>query len=160
VRFWRMERATSPSLQTRAGVVRVGVAFLLAVALVSVAIRYPQVLSDLGDAASRNSALSFSDREIAGGNSVLPDQSAAYAARGRIPEDETYRVAFGPGFARGTSLTRPYAESYYLYFLMPRRQAADAPWVLCHGCDVAELGSRAEVVWEGPESVSIVRTER
>lgn len=142
------------------GVLRVGVVFLVAVTFVAVVIRYPQVVHDRGETASDNSALSFSDREIAGGNSVIPDQTAAYEARARIPEDQTYHVAFGADYTGGSPLTRPYAESFYLYFLVPRRPADDAPWIICHGCDPTEYGESAKVVWRGPEDVSIVRVER
>jgi hypothetical protein len=141
------------------GVLRVGVVFLLVVTLVAAAIRYSQSIRDLQGTASRNSALSFSDREIAGGNSVLPDQTAAYEARGLIPEDETYHVAFGPEYAGGTALTRLYAESFYLYFLMPRRPSDDPSWLICYGCDLAEYGARARVEWRGPDDVSIARIE-
>ena len=141
------------------GVLRVGVVFLIAVTLVAAAIRYSQAVRHLGEAAARNSALSYSDREIAGGNSVLPDQAAAYVARGLISKDETYHVAFGADYAGGTPLTRPFAESYYLYFLMPRRPSDDARWLICYGCDLAEYGDRAKVVWRGPDEVSIVRVE-
>jgi hypothetical protein len=150
-------RTGSRWLEWPEGALRVGVVFLVASTLVAAAVRYPRVVRDLGNDASRNSALSYSDREIAGGNSVLPDQSAAYAARALIPEDETYHVAFGPDYAQGSPLTRPYAESYYLYFLMPRRPADDASWVICHGCDTTELGKGAIVVWRGPADVSIVK---
>jgi hypothetical protein len=154
------EREPPSLLEWPAGVLRVGVVFLVGVTLVAVVIRYAQAVPDLGETASRNSALSFSDREIAGGNSVLPDQTAAYEARGLIPEDETYHVAFGPEYAAGTPLTRLYAESYYLYFLMPRRPSDDPSWLICYGCDLAEYGDRAKVVWRGPDDVSIVRIEQ
>ena len=141
------------------GVLRVGVVFLLVVTLVAAAIRYSQSVRELHETASHNSALSFSDREIAGGNSVLPDQTAAYEARGLIPEGETYHVAFGPDYAGGTALTRLYAESFYLYFLMPRRPRDDPSWLICYGCDLAEYGDRAKVEWRGPDDVSIVRLD-
>ena len=153
-------RESSWWLEWPDGALRVGVVFLVAVTVVAAATGYVQDVRDLGETASRNSALSYSDREIAGGNSVLPDQSAAYEARARIPENETYHVAFGSDYAGGSPLTRPYAESFYLEFLMPRRPADDAAWVICHGCDPAEYANSAQVVWTGPEDVSIVRVER
>ena len=51
-----------------AGIVRVGVAFLVAATVVAVTVRYPVVLRGAGNDASTNSDLSYSDREIAGGN--------------------------------------------------------------------------------------------
>jgi hypothetical protein len=152
-------REPSSWLEWPDGVLRAGVVFLVAVTAVTVGIRYSQVVRDLSGTASHNSALSFSDREIAGGNAVIPDQTAAYEARGLIPVDETYHVAFGADYAGGTPLTRPFAESFYLYFLMPRRPSDDARWLICYGCDLAEYGHRAKVVWRGPDDVSIVRVE-
>ncbi len=140
--------------------IRRGVVLLVVVATLAVVVRSPATLQDFDRDASTNSSLSFADREIAGGNSVVADQSAVYQARARIPEDGTYRVAVGPEFVGGTDLTVPFVESYYLYFLMPRRPAADAPWVICYGCDLEQYGTRAQVVWESGEGIAIVRLER
>jgi hypothetical protein len=128
----------------------VGVAAGFAVAL------YPGTVGDLGEIASSNSELSFADREIAGGNAVVVDQAAMYQARARIPADATYRVETGPLLEDATGLTRPFITDYARYFLMPRRLASDASWVLCYGCDVRALGE-GDVVWSGEEGVSIVR---
>jgi hypothetical protein len=142
-----------------AGPVRIGVVFLVGVATFAVVVRYPAVFRELGREATSNSSLSYSDREIAGGNGLVGDQTALYAARALIPEDETYHVAVG-GYKGGSDLTIPYVDSYYRYFLMPRRPAEDAPWLICYGCDLAQYGSRAEVVWEIGEDISIARTRR
>lgn len=140
-----------------AGIVRSGVAFLVAVTVVAVLVRYPAVLRQAGRDAARNSDLSYSDREIAGGNGVVADQIAVYAARGIIPESETYKVVVDPGFKGGSAQTVPFVDSYYRYFLVPRRPAEDARWLICYACDLGPYGSRAQVVWEGDEDVSIVR---
>jgi hypothetical protein len=66
------------------GLSRSAVAISVAIALVVGAVYYLKALPDLGDKASRNSSLAFDDREIAGGNSVIVDQAAAYEARGLI----------------------------------------------------------------------------
>lgn len=133
--------------------------FLVAAALVAVTAAYPGVLRQAGRDATRNSDLSYSDREIAGGNGLVADQGAAYAARALIPENDTYRVAVDPGFRGGIAETVAFVDSYYRYFLMPRRPAEDAPWVICYGCDLEPYGSRAQVVWEGDDDISIVRIE-
>lgn len=140
-----------------AGIVRSGVAFLVAVAVIAVLVRYPAVLRQAGRDAARNSDLSYSDREIAGGNGVVADQIAVYAARGIIPENATYRVVVDRGFKGGSPQTVPFVDSYYRYFLMPRRPAEDARWLICYACDLESYGSRAQVVWKGDEDVSIVR---
>jgi hypothetical protein len=146
-------------LEWPAGLVRVGVVFLVGVAVLAVVLRYPAVLRDLGRDATRNSALSYSDREIAGGNGLVDDQIALYAARALIPEEERYHVAVGADYEGGSDLTVTYVDSYYRYFLMPRRSAEDASWIICYGCDLETYGSGAEVVWESESdnAVSIVR---
>ena len=144
-------------LEWPSGLVRTGVVLLTCAVFAAVVVTYPSVLRELGDDASRNSALSYTDREIAGGNELVPDQGAAYAARALIPKDESYDVAVDPGFDGGSELTVPFVESYYRYFLLPRRPSEDAKWVICYGCDLREDGSRFEVVWDGGEGVSILR---
>ena len=147
-------------LEWPVGVVRVGVVFLVLATTVAVLLRYPSVLRELEDSASRNSALSYSDREIAGGNGLVVDQTAAYAARALIPEDDAFNVVVDPEYASGSDLTVDYVASYYRYFLMPRRLQETAPWVICYGCDLGAYGSSAEVVWKGSDDISIVKVER
>ena len=147
-------------LEWPVGAIRVGVVFLVGVAALAVVLRYPALVREVDRDASRNSALSYADREIAGGNGLVADQTALYEARGRIPEDETYHVAVSNGYEGGSDLTVPYVESYYQYFLMPRRPAEDAPWLICYACDLEQYGSRAEVVWESDEGISIARIRR
>ena len=129
----------------------------LALALTVVAIRYPKALSQLGDSASSNSSLSFEDREIAGGNSIVLDQRAAYEARARIPVTDSYRVVVGPNLRRKTDLTEGFVASWLTYFLMPRRPLDGARWVICYGCDPSTLGSRSEVRWQDDDGISIRR---
>jgi hypothetical protein len=138
------------------GLIRIGVVLLVAVAVAAVVVKFPTVLRDVGDEASRKSSQSYADREIAGGNSVVADQAAVYAARGIIPEDETYRVIVNARFTGGSELTVPHVESYYQYFLMPRRQDASPQWIICYDCDLQEYPG-SEVVWQGDEDISVVR---
>jgi len=145
------------SPNSRAGLVQLGVVALVAIAVVAVLVSYPFVLRDIGDEASTSGSLSFSDREIAGGNGIVVDQTVVYAARALIPEDESYHVAVAPDYAGGSDLTRDHVASYYRYFLMPRRPVQGAGWIVCYGCDVAEYGDRAEVLWRLDEDISIVR---
>ena len=142
---------------SRAGAAQLGVVALVATAVIAVLVSYPFVLRDIGDEASISGSLSFSDREIAGGNGIVVDQAVVYAARALIPEDESYHVAVAPDYAGGTDLTRDHVASYFRYFLMPRRPVQGAAWIVCYGCDVAEYGDGAEVLWTGDERISIVR---
>ena len=142
---------------SRTGAAQLGVVALVATAVIAVLVSYPFVLRDIGDEASTSGSLSFSDREIAGGNGIVVDQAAVYAARALISEDESYHVAVAPDYAGGSDLTRDHVASYYRYFLMPRRPVQGAGWIVCYGCDVAEYGDDAEVLWTGDEGISIVR---
>jgi hypothetical protein len=151
-------RTASWWIEWPVGLLRVGVVFLVAAAAIAVVAVYPRVLDQLGDDASRNSALSYSDREIAGGNGLVADQEAVYAARGLIPENETYKVVVGDHYAGGIDLTRTYVDSYYRYFLLPRRPAEDASWIVCYGCDLSSYGD-AKVWWHDGEGISIVQLE-
>ena len=150
-------RSLSWWLEWPNGALRIGVIFLVAVTVVAVLVAYPTRVRDADRAASENSSLSFADRDVAGGNALVADQAAVYEARGRIPEDASYHVAVGADYDRGSDLTVSFVDSFYRYFLMPRRQTEDAPWVICYGCDLDVYGPRAKVVWESPESISIVR---
>ena len=139
------------------GAIRVAVVFLVGVTLGAVVLEYPSVLRDAGRDASRNSSLSYADREIAGGNGLVADQLAVYEAKGRIPVGETYHVVVSPSYVHGSSETVEHVAGYYRYFLLPRRPAEDARWIVCYGCDTASYGARAEVVWEGDDEISIMR---
>jgi hypothetical protein len=135
-----------------------GVIVILCVALTLsvVGIRYVKALSQLGDTASTNSSLSFDDRELAGGNSVVVDQRAAYEARALIPVNSSYRIAVGPGLRGATKLTEEHIGGWLRYFLMPRRpDGDDARWVICYGCDPSTLGNRYEVRWRDSNGISI-----
>lgn len=142
------------------GVVRLGVVLVVAVTVIAVAIRYPALFREFSERGTGNSALSYADREVAGGNGLVADQPAVYAARGLIPTDETFNVVVSPSFEGGTAETVQYVASYYRYFLMPRRMTEDGRWVICYACDRDEYGEAAEVVWQGDEGVSILRVEQ
>ena len=134
---------------------RLGLASSAAVAIGFGVGYFPRALSRLDDAASSNGALSFSDREIAGGNSIVVDQQAAYQARALIPPHASYRVVTGPHLRNASSLTQSFVASWFTYFLMPRRPAADASWVVCYGCEASALGERYDVVWQDKDGISI-----
>src|SRR5437773_11566357 len=107
------------------------------------------------DAAAANSALSFDDREFAGGNGVVVDKAALYEARSLIPARESYRVVTGSKLGGGTALTLPFIESFARYFLMPRRPEQDARWIICYGCDVRALGGHLDVLWQDANGIRV-----
>ncbi len=132
------------------------VAYWLLVVLVAIVVRYPEAFRHANESARANAALDVLDREVGGGNSVIPDQALLFAARGSIPADGTFAVAMGAPQDGWTDLTVPYAETFLRYFLLPRRAEPGAPWILCFGCDrAADPG--ASVVWEGEDGLSILK---
>lgn len=116
---------------------------------------YVRAIDRLGDEATANARANYDDREIGGGHSILAETQALYEARGRIPERATYRVVAGPHVEGATELTEQYVDQFARFFLMPRRPAPDAPWVLCYGCERAGLDDTLDVVWESPAGVSL-----
>ncbi len=153
-----MRRASSWT-EWPTGPIRIGVLLLVATATASVVVGYSRLLRELGDDASRNSALSYADRDIAGGNGLVVDQAVVYAARGLIPSTAPYHVVVGQDYKSKSALTQGHVAGYIRYFLMPRRPVeGGAAWVVCYGCDLTEYGPDAEVVWrEAEEDISIVR---
>ena len=132
------------------------IAYCVAVMLVAIVVRYPEAFGDANRSARANARLDLMDREFGGGNSVIPDQGLLVEARGRIPEDGTFAVAMGERQPGWTDLTATFAETYSRYFLLPRRAAPDAPWILCFGCDRSAYPG-AEAVWEGDDGLAILR---
>jgi hypothetical protein len=132
------------------------IVYCVAVMLVATAVRYPDAFRDANDAARANARLDLLDREVGGGNSVVPDQSLVVVARGLIPADETFTVAVGERQPGWTDLTAPFAETYARYFLLPRRLEPDAPWILCFAC-ARDAYPGAQAVWVGDDGLSILR---
>jgi hypothetical protein len=132
-----------------------GVAVVVAAAFA--AVYFVEALSDFDHAANKNSALSFDDREVAGGHSIIINQEAAYEARVLIPRTATYRLRTGAGLRNATPLTANYVESWFRYFLMPRRPSNDANWIICYGCDTTELRPSYNVRWRDSNGISIGR---
>lgn len=132
------------------------VAYWLLVVLVAIVVRYPEAFTHANESARANAALDVFDREVGGGNSVIPDQALLFAARGSIPADETFTVAMGSPQEGWTDLTVPFAETFLRYFLLPRRTAPDARWILCFGCDRSAYPGAA-VEWEGDDGLSILK---
>ncbi len=139
-----------------AGALRLGVLFVVGLAIAAAIRHYPGEIRALGETADANASLSYADRDVAGGNSVMPEQHAVYEIRGRIPAGDTYRVVVGPRQEGWTDLTEGSAEPFMRYWLMPRRPAADARWIVCVGCDPAAFPGAAEE-WSGEGGVRLLR---
>jgi hypothetical protein len=141
------------------GIARLGVASCVAIAIASVLVEWPQAIDRLHERASQQAALTFEDREFgAVGNSIVADPRALYEARELIPADGSFHVVTGSEPIEGaTPLTLTGIESYATFFLLPRRPSNSARWVLCYGCEITALGSRARIVWTNGAGISIVR---
>ncbi len=126
--------------------------FCVGVTLVALAWLYPQAFVDANRAARANARLDHLDRELGGGNSVLPAQAIAFEARGRIAESETFSVSTGAPREGWSELAIPDTlENYLRYFLLPRRLKSDAPWILCFACDRSAYPG-AQPVWADEEN--------
>lgn len=131
---------------------RLVVLFCVGVMLVALAWLYPRAFADANHEARASARLDHVDRELGGGNSVLPAQAIAIEGRGRIPEGDTFTVATGPPREDWSSLAIPATlENYMRYFLLPRQMTADAPWIICFACDRSAYPD-AQLVWEDDEN--------
>jgi hypothetical protein len=135
-----------------------GLVFVLAPVIGIAGTYYVKAVPHLDELADKNSELSYSDREIAGGSSIVINQEAAYEARALIPVTGSFRVLTGDSLRHATSLTLPYVEGWFRYFLFPRRTSGDARWIICYGCDPSAVGDRYIVRWRDANGISIGRT--
>lgn len=126
-------------------------------ALVATVAALGKALIDLDSRSTANAALDYADRHIAGGNGVVGRQALAYQARAWIPEADTYVVVVGSELGGVSELTPLYAADFLRYFLFPRRQDADARWVICYGCVRSQLKRPSEVIFDAGDGMSLQR---
>jgi hypothetical protein len=131
------------------------IAYCVAVMLVAIVVRYPDAFRGANETARANARLDLFDRQLGGGNSVIPDQGLVIEARAMIPADGTFAVAMGEPQSGWTDLTATFGEAYARYFLLPRRLETDAPWILCFACDRSRYPG-LEPVWEGDDGLSLL----
>ena len=131
------------------------IAYWVVVVAIAVLVRYPDAFRAANANARANASLDLLDSQAGGGNSVIPDQRLLFEARALIPPDGTFAVAVGPRQDGWTDLTATYAETFLRYFLLPRRAAGDARWILCFACDRGGYRD-GRVVWEGEDGLSIL----
>lgn len=140
------------------GVARLGVLLCVTLTVAFSLVYAVRAIDRFGDRARENAATNFDDREFAGGNAVIDDQAILYEARALIPEDDTYRVLTGSRLTPKATLLEEHIEAFARYFLMPRRPAVDANWVLCFGCDLRVLANRFDTRWQDPSGrLAVVR---
>lgn len=122
-------------------------------------VRMDEVMGLFDWRADRNAAQEYLEREYADGGAVM-QREVIEAARRFIPRDATYRVVVGPNLRNEGRFTRLVVADFLKTFLLPRRQAPDATWVICYGCDTDQLGGSFEVVVEGRDGVVLGRVGR
>jgi hypothetical protein len=127
----------------------------LAIAIASASWSLPHAIERLDRKADENAALDYADREIAGGNGIVVDQVALYAARALIPRDGSYRVEIGTGFAEAKNVVPDQIATFVEYFLLPRRLSSSGTWIVCYGCDVSRWGERLNTVWSNGDGISV-----
>lgn len=141
------------------GTRRLAVLACVAILVGALVYHYPGAVREAGSRAESNAALSYADREFAGGNAVVADQGGLYEARGLIPADGSYSISVGAPVDGWTELTAPFAPWFARYFLLPRRQVDDAPWILCYACDPSSHEGFT-TVWTGSDGISILARSR
>ena len=134
---------------------RAGVVVCVAVAVVFGFAYFVRTVDRLGEDAATHAATNYDDREFGGGNSLVVDKRALYEAKALIPEDGSYRLIAGPNVEGATELTEPYIDQFARYFLMPRRPDPNGEWIICYGCDPAQLERPTTPVWDGGGGISI-----
>lgn len=149
-----LQRWFSAGIATR----RLVVVFCIAVCVVALVVRYPDVFRDANDTARKNAALDLVDRAVGAGNSVFPDQRLLVEARGLIPPGESFAVAVGDPQPGWTELTAGSAELFLRSYLLPRRLDPNGAWIVCLACD-RDAYPGASAVWEGDDGLSILRRE-
>ena len=129
-------------------------------ACTTLAIYYPRTIQRLGRTADENSALSFQDRAIAGGNGVVVTQDALVYAKAVIPRDASYQVVMGPNLPDQKRQFLAFVPDFFRYYLMPRRPSNAATWIVCYGCERARLGGRFQVVADLGDGIAVGRLLR
>lgn len=151
----RVARPALELLEWPDGTRRLAVLACVGVLVAALVYEYPGALRAADSRAASNAALSYADREFAGGNAVVADQGGLYQLRGLVPPGGSYGVSVGEPVQGWTELTAPFVTWFARYFLLPRRQVEGAPWILCYACDAAEHpGFRT--VWSGSDGISIL----
>lgn len=152
-----VEDSTAPSARSRVRVaVHLAVVACAIAAGISALVSYPSRVGDLGRVASDNSALSFQDRLIAGGNAVVTTRSALHYAQALVPYDGTYRLVVGPNVSV-KSPQQVFVDQFFRYYLVPRRPSPTASFVICYGCDQAQLGPGWQPMYDLGNGVVIGR---
>jgi hypothetical protein len=148
------ELAEDVDLRSSDGRRRAAVLGCAALALVAGVLGTLDRIVEQGDRAGENARRDWAEREFGGGNSLGVDKEALYAARALIPTAASYRLVLGDPIPGGNELSARGLPDFTRHFLMPRRPAEQAVWVICYGCDAAALAGY-EARWDGGAGISV-----
>jgi hypothetical protein len=88
--------------------------------------------------ADQNAGRGYLERTYGVGSDRIGSRRIVEDARLWMPKDAKYRILVGPKPAlsqRGLGV----ASDFLRFFLLPRLESQDAPWILCFDCNVAKL---------------------
>ena len=131
----------------RQRVARVGVFVVVALAVVAGVARLQHAFGLLDWRADLNASRTYLDRSYADNGQVIEDRRVVEDARLWMPEDATYRLVIGERKSRVRF--SDVAPDFLRYFLLPRRESADAQYVFCINCRAFELGDDVELLSRG-----------
>jgi hypothetical protein len=140
-----------------------GAAALVVATLVLVVAQLVPGFRRVHDAAARNEGFTPQHRAIVSAYGLDISRSFLVAATRLLPRDATYAVVTGPNVQVSTPITLSALPPYAQTLLLPRRQlpffTADAQYVLCYGCVLAEQqrGGPLSVLWNAEPGLLIAR---
>lgn len=139
---------------------------LVALTVLLVAVRAQPGFEGVHASAARNEGFTPEQRLLVSAYGIDISREFLLAARRLLPRDATYAVATGPHVQVSTPITLSALSGYSQSLLLPRRQfpfyTADAEYLLCYGCDVAEqeTAGPVDVLWNEEQGLVIARRRR
>lgn len=148
----------------RARLVRLGVAYCIALATLLGANGFVVTIRAFERMAHRNASLSDLDRvygDWSGRPLTIRDRRVVEDALVLLPVHARYRVVVGRNWRplRRTRWTNSLERDFLKYYLLPRRvsRSRSVPWVFCLACDRTKLGSDVRVLSEGFDGFLLVK---
>jgi hypothetical protein len=132
-------------------------ALVVAVALVAAVRQLPSSLGAAQAQIETNAGLSPVERELAPARAFDVHQDLALRAADVMPRDAVYYVATGGGAGSVA------AQSFYAYWLLPRRRTEDlgsADWIVNFGADATKLGVKFDVVADLGPGAQVLKVRR
>ena len=119
-----------------APVSRIGGLLLLAVVVVTAALRVVPAFDRVSEQIDEQRGLTRLQREVASARAVDIDPRPIEAAAARIPRDATFAILVGADYPFSHEISGQTLPAWAAYRLLPRRRVADAAaadWVISYG---------------------------